>query len=409
MRRVSAILHVRSRHSHIASVTALCVVLLAVAQLVDAQTFSVLYSFQNTTDGSNPQVGLYLNGALYGTTLVGSNATCLCGSVYQYVPGGALTTLHSFVGTDGANPVGSLIADSSGNLYGTTSQGGAGNAGTVYKLSPPATQGGTWTLTVLYSFTDGADGGHPLAGVIRNSAGNLYGTTNSGGAFDDGTVFEVTVRGVESVLYSFKGSPDGAYPYAGLIEDSAGNFYGTTYSGGADGYGTVFKLNAQRQESVLHSFNGTTEGAYPSAMLTMDSSGDLYGAANQGGSEQQGTIFKISSAGKFSLVHTFTGRPKGANPASGVILSSAGILYGATTEGGDSDDDGTLFEVSPSTGTFTSLHTFASGNLGNYPYTGMVSDPSGNLYGATESGGTGRRGLIYELNFAGSAESREVH
>jgi uncharacterized repeat protein (TIGR03803 family) len=368
-------------------------------QLVQAQTFSVLYSFQNKTDGSNPQAGLFLNGAIYGTTYVGGDPMCICGSIFQF-SSGTLTTLHEFVGTDGANPAGSLIADASGNLYGTTSQGGASGAGTVFELSPPATQGGTWTLTVIYSFTGGVDGGHPYGGLIQDSAGNFYGTTNNGGAYNFGAVFKIA-SGNESVLHSFRGSPDGAMPYGGLNLDSADNLYGTTYGGGALNFGTVFKVNSAGSESVLHSFNGTTDGAYSSSTLTMDSSENLYGTANQGGTDQEGTVFKISNTGKFSLLHTFSSRPHGANPAAGMLLDSNGMLYGTTTEGGDSDDDGTVFELT-TTGTFTLLHTFASGHLGNYPYTGLISDPSGNIYGGTESGGMAERGLLYEIVTAGA-------
>lgn len=400
MQRRTVTCGICSRAVHAAAAVAAVVFLFAIPQSVHAQTFSVLYSFQNTTDGSNPQVGLYSN-AIYGTTFLGGDPTCACGTVFELTTTGTFTTLYSFVGTGGANPIGGLLADTKGNLYGTTSQGGAESAGTVFKLSPPAQSGGAWTETVIHSFKGGTDGAHPDAGLTADSAGNLYGTTNQGGAFNYGTVFKLT-KGKESVLYSFSGSPDGANPYAGVILDSAGNLYGTTNSGGASNSGTVFKLTPQGAETVLHSFNGTTDGAFPSSTLAMDASDNLYGTANQGGSQQagsqqEGTIFEVASTGKFSVLHTFTTRPKGANPAAGVILYSDGNLYGTTTEGGDSDDDGTIFDLNPATGSFTLLHTFASGNYGNYPYTGLISDSAGNFYGATESGGTGRRGLVYKI------------
>jgi uncharacterized repeat protein (TIGR03803 family) len=406
MQRRSVVCGIHPQRPSGALILAFVLISLVTTQVVHAQTFSVLYSFQNTTDGSNAQAGLFLNGAIYGTTYVGGESTCVCGTIFQF-SNGTLTTLYTFAGTNGANPAGSLIADTKGNLYGTTSQGGSGSAGAVFELSPPATQGGAWTETVLYSFTGGADGGHPYAGLIQDSAGNFYGTTNSGGASNYGTVFKLSTTGSETVLHSFSGSPDGAYPYAALIWDSAGNLYGTTYSGGAFNAGTVFKLSTAGVETLLHSLNGTTDGANSSSTLTMDSAGNLYGAANQGGSDQEGTIFKLSSAGHFSLLHTFSSRAHGANPAAGMLLGSNGILYGTTTEGGDSDDDGTIFELT-TTGTFTLLHTFASGHFGNYPYTGLISDPSGNLYGATESGGTSQRGLIYEIAVTG-AGSRGGH
>ena len=374
------------------------VCLMAIAQWASAQTFSVLYSFQNKTDGSNPQVSLFLNG-IYGTTFLGGDPNCACGTIFQLLPNGTFSTLHTFVGTDGANPIGNLIADANGNLYGTTSQGGTGSlaAGTIFKLAPPTKPGGQWTETVLYTFTGGADGAHPYAGLIRDSAGNFYGTTNVGGAFNHGTVFKLDILGNETVLHSFHGTPDGAYPYADLIRDSVGNLYGTTNDGGAFDSGTIFRLDTKGKETVLHSFNGTTDGAHPSAGLTLDPAGNLCGTANQGGTQQEGTVFKLAKTGQFTVLHAFTAMVQGTNPAAGLVLGPFGYLYGATSQGGNLDGDGTIFEVNPSTGSFTLLHTFASGNLGNYPYTGLILDPAGNLYGATESGGTGERGLVYKI------------
>ena len=368
-----------------------------------AQTFSVLYSFQGNTDGSNPQAGLFLN-AVYGTTFIGGDPTCACGTVFELLLNGTFTTLHTFVGTDGANPTAGLVADALGNLYGTTSQGGSFGAGTVFKLAPPAKLGGTWTESVIYNFTGGVDGAHPYAGLARDSAGNFYGTTNGGGAFSFGTVFRLDKLGHEVVLHSFSGSPDGAYPYAAVILDSAGGLYGTTNEGGTFNSGTVFRLAAMHPETVIHSFNGTTDGGYPSSALTLGPTGNLFGTANEGGSGQEGTIFQLTKTGKFSVLHTFNGILQGANPAAGLIIDSSGNLYGTTAEGGNLDDDGTIFELNPTTGSFTVIHAFASGNQGNYPYTGVISDSSGNLYGATESGGTGRRGLLYRMTTAVNPE-----
>ena len=377
-------------------VLALTFAFLTVSLPTDAQTFSVLYSFQGKTDGSNPQAGLFLN-AVYGTTFLGGDPTCACGTVFELLLNGTFTTLHTFVGRDGANPAAGLVADAYGNLYGTTSQGGSFGAGTVFKLAPPATLGGTWTESVLYNFTSGVDGAHPYAGLAQDGIGNLYGTTNRGGAFNFGTLFKLDKFGNEVVLHSFRLSPDGAYPYAAVILDSAGSLYGTTNGGGAFNSGTVFKLAAMYTENVVHSFNGTTDGAYPISALTLDPTGSLFGTANQGGSGQEGTIFKLTNKGRFSVLHTFKGILQGANPAAGLILDSSGNFYGTTTEGGNLDDDGTIFELNPTTGSYTVLHAFASGNQGNYPYTGLIADSSGNLYGATESGGTARRGLLYRI------------
>lgn len=376
--------------------------LIAAAHLAQAQTFRAVYSFQDKKDGRNPQVGLFTD-AIYGTTFLGGDPTCACGTVFKLLPAGALTTLYSFVGTDGANPTAGLVEDQNGNLFGTTSRGGNGSssAGTVFKLAPPATLGAPWTETVLHTFTGGADGAHPYAGLIFDSAGNLYGTTNGGGAFNFGTVFKLDSTGNETVLYSFTGFPDGASPYAGVVQDGAGNLYGTTGEGGAFNHGTVYKLDSSGIETVLHSFNGGTDGAYPSAGLTLDAAGNLYGTANEGGATgnagDNGTIFEVNSTGSFTVLHTFTGGVGGANPAAGMILNSAGKLFGVTTEGGDHDDDGTAFELDLTTSTFTVLHTFTANSGGAYPYTGLILDSAGNLYGATEDGGTSKRGLVFEI------------
>jgi uncharacterized repeat protein (TIGR03803 family) len=374
--------------------------LIVITHLAQAQTFSAVYSFQGKKDGRNPQVGLFTN-AIYGTTFLGGDPTCGCGTIFKLLTTGAIKTLHTFVGTDGANPTAGLVADNKGDLFGTTSQGGIGSAsaGTVFKLAPPATQGGAWTESVLHTFTGGADGAHPYAGLMLDSAGNLYGTTNAGGAFNYGTVFELDSTGTETVLYSFTGLGDGAFPYAGVVWDSVGNLYGTTNEGGAFSHGTVYKLDSSGLETVLHSFNGGSDGAYPSAGLTLDTAGNLYGTANEGGGTgDEGTIFELSSTGSFTVLHTFTGSTGGANPAAGMILNSAGKLYGTTTEGGDGDDDGTVFELDPTTSTFTVLHILTSGTGGTYPYTGLILDSAGNLYGATEAGGTGAgRGLVYKI------------
>ena len=397
------IFRVRPR-AHATALTALfaTMCLIASTHMARAQTFRAVYSFQDKKDGRNPQVGLFTD-AIYGTTFLGGDPTCGCGTIFKLLPAGTIKTLHTFVGTDGANPTAGLVEDKNGNLFGTTAQGGIGtpSAGTVFKLAPPATVGAPWTETVLYTFTGGSDGAHPYAGLIFDSAGNLYGTTYGGGAFNYGTVFRLDSTGNETVLYSFTGFPDGASPYAGVVQDSAGNLYGTTGAGGAFGYGTVYKLDSSGVETVLHSFNGGTEGAYPCAGLTLDATGNLYGTANEGGAPgntgDNGTMFELNSIGGFTVLHTFTGGVGGSNPAAGMILNSAGKLFGVTTEGGDRDDDGTVFQLDLTTGIFSVLHTFAAGSGGAYPYTGLILDPAGNLYGATVDGGTGKRGLVFEV------------
>ena len=311
-----------------------------------AGTETVLYAFAGgPTDGADPQGTLALgsSGTFYGTTYRGG-ADGL-GTVFQLSSAGGETVLYSFAGgaSDGADPRGSLIIDSAGNLYGTTSGGGASGLGTVYEVSPTGAQ------TVLYSFAGGTtDGEVPLGHLVMGSGGSLYGTTSTGGAYDLGTVFRISLGGVETVLYSFAGTTihDGAYPRAGLIMDGSGDLYGTTSAGGTYDLGTVFEISTSGTETVLHSFaGGTSDGSDPNGGLLLGSSGSLYGTTSTGGAYDLGTVFKLSSDGTEVLLHSFAGgATDGSSPKAGLIVDSAGNLYGTTSAGGV-NDDGTVFEL----------------------------------------------------------------
>jgi len=209
----------------------------------------------------------------------------------------------------------------------------------------------------------------------------------------------VDVTGKESVLYSFTGSPDGAYPYGWLVRDDLGNFYGTTFEGGDSNYGTVFKLDTTGKESVLYSFTGSPDGAYPYAGLTLDASGNLYGTTNAGGGKtDEGVVFKVdSNTGAFRLLHTFAGWTNGSSPNAGLIVDDSGTLYGTTTEGGDRDFNGTIFKLDTGGGAFTVLFTFGV-YAGCYPYAGLVRDSAGNLYGTTVGAGAYYNGVVFKLN-----------
>jgi uncharacterized repeat protein (TIGR03803 family) len=253
-------------------------------------TFTVLYSFNGGTDGAQPHAGLVRDAAgnLYGTTIRGGGGSNL-GTVFKLDTTGAETVLYSFTGfPDGAKPRAGLVLDAAGNLYGTTYHGGASDLGTVFRLDT------TGAETVLHSFS-GRDGQNPYAGLVRDAAGNFYGTTqNGGGDFAAGTVFKLDTTGKETVLHSFTGGSDGANPYAGLIRDAAGNFYATTFTGGAYGFGTVFKLDATGNETVLYSFTGGADGGHSRAGLIRDAAGNLYGTTGLGGAFSLGTVFKLS-------------------------------------------------------------------------------------------------------------------
>jgi uncharacterized repeat protein (TIGR03803 family) len=313
------------------------------------------------------------------------------------------TVLYSFTGgADGGLPNG-VIRDENGNLYGTTCCGGAYNSGTVFEVSPSGTE------TVLYSFTGGADGGYPGAGLVRHWNGNLYGTTEMGGLCHGcGTVFKVTASGTESVLYSFSLGADGGQPMASLVQDKNGNLYGTTYYGGAYGYGTVFKLARSGKETILYSFSGGADGSHPVARLVEDKSGNLFGTTPWGGSFNCaggcGTVFEVTPSGTETVLYTFTGGTDGGGPWTDLTLDENGNLYGTTCCGG-TYNSGTVFEVSPS-GTETVLYSFTGGADGGYPGAGLVRHKNGRLYGTTRYGGNfhcaGGCGTVFEVTPSGT-------
>ena len=261
---------------------------------------------------------------------------------------GKETVLYSFAGgSDGENPVAGLVWDAKGNLYGITSLGGASGYGTVFKLDKAGKE------TVLHSFTGPAgDGAEPMAGLTRDAKGNLYGTTvyggsgtcKNGGLDGCGTVFKLDKTSKETVLYSFPGTEsDGTYPDAGLVPDAAGNLYDTTFGGGASGAGTVFKLDKTGKETVLYSFDGA-DGANPVAGLVWDAKGNLYGTTYNGASGY-GTVFKLEKTGKETVLHSFVGTD-GAHPYAGLVRDAKGKLYGTTYLGGSSDR-GTVWKLTP--------------------------------------------------------------
>ncbi len=245
---------------------------------------------------------------------------------------GAGEVIHNFAAPPGgANPFGGVIRDAAGNLYGTAVQGGTANAGVVFKIDPTGHQ------TVLYSFMGGADGLYPEASLIRDAAGNLYGTTNQGGSpASAGVVFKVDSAGHETVLYRFTGGADGGYPYSGVIRDSAGKLYGTTFGGGTANFGTVYKVDASGHETVLYSFTGGNDGAHPNAGVVRDTAGNLYGTTVNSGSGFAGVVYKVDPAGKQTVLHSFSGAD-GVEPYGGVVRDTAGSLYGTTFYGGNAN------------------------------------------------------------------------
>jgi len=336
-------------------------------------TETVLYSFLAGSDGKNPHGGVAMDakGNLYGTTAAGgTGGTCAgdgCGTVFTLTRSGknfAESIIYSFQGgKDGWDPGGGLIFDLQGNLYGTTADGGTASGcfgqgcGTVYQLSPA--KGGQWKENVIHRFTNGKDGSRGSLGVLLlDTAGNLYGVAELGGDFGAGTVFKMTPGSAGkwsfSTIHAFKGVPRPGYPYGGVISDSNGNLYGTTYFGGATGAGTVFKLtnsNGKWRESELYSFKDGKDGSLPTCALVFDANGNLYGTTSEGGATaSDGIIFKLtpSSAGKWkeTVAHRFGPVPDGTNPNYGLVIDKKGNLYGTAPFGG-LHNLGAVIELTP--------------------------------------------------------------
>lgn len=305
----------------------------------------------------------------------------------------SFATLYTFTGgADGGHPYASLVRDSKGNLYGTTYYSGKFSAGVVFKLPPNGKE------KVLHAFSGGSDGAYPYSSVVLDAAGNVYGTTAGGGHFGAGTVFEITPQGKFKTLHAFQGPPDGASPMGGLIFDSAGNLYGTTLTGGTSELGNVFKLSPTGKITNLLSFNGAN-GAQPYLTnLVMDKNGDIYGITQQGGANNLGVLYKLSK-GKQTLLHTFTGQTSdGCSPMGIPAMDSHGNLYG-TAEACGANSYGLIWQWSPKTGE-TILHNFDANDCA-FPYAGVILDGSGNLYGVTQVGGFYGYGTVYEFNGGG--------
>lgn len=400
-----------------------------------AQTLAPLYEFQGGSTGDYPYAGVVIDqaGNLYGTTLYGGVNNCRaglgCGVVYEISPPSSgsgpwtETILHTFTnGSDGATPYAGLVSDGAGNLYGTAYSGGnfkSSNCtyqgcGVVFELSPAGN--GTWTETVLYTFNGGYDGSSPFGTLIRDAAGNLYGTTVGGGAVHAtnctggcGVVFELspgTSGWTETVLYRFAGEHDGAEPFSGVTFDSVGNLYGTTTQSGAldCGCGTVFELSPVSggwKETTLHIFtqlNGNT----PQGPVLFDAAGNLYGTTVDGGPPQGcdngcGLVFELSQSNSWAETKLHDFSQNGPFwPSGSLVFDSAGNLYGTVQGGGPGG--GGIYRMAQQAGVWKLTGFFAGNNsLGNTPIGGLISDSSGNLYGSAATGGKGNSGAVFKF------------
>jgi uncharacterized repeat protein (TIGR03803 family) len=364
--------------------------------LVEAQTFSVLYSFTGGADGGSPQAGLIedANGNLYGTAIQGGNQGCPgggCGVVFKVTPSGSESVIHAFSESDGSSPEGGLFRGLNGNLYGTTTGGGDLNCdngfgcGTVFMVDP------TGRFSVLHSFAGGNDGVSPQATLVEDEKGNLYGTTFYGGPFDAGTIFEIKASGKETVLYGFTGATDGANPYSNLVIGPGNSLFGTTTAGGAHVGGVVFELTRSGL-TVLHSFDGT-DGQFPKSLIGVP--GTLYGATVYGGPPNCdcGTVYQVTATGE-TVLHSFTGTD-GDYPEAGPVRDHLGNLYGTTLEGG-TNGCGVIFKLDTS-GSLTDLYNFTCGADGGLPRAGLLLDREGNFYGTTTIYGSSGSGTVFKL------------
>ncbi len=354
-------------------------------------TLTTLVNF-DSSNGSYPISGVIADssGNLFGTTQNGGDFNK--GTVFEVAAGTTnLTTLVSFNTADGATPQAGLIVDSNGNLFGTTSGGGMFGAGTVFSVATA-----TSTLTTLVNFNN-TNGAYPAAGMAEDSNGNLFGTTNNGGASGDGTLFEVaTGTNTLTTVVSFNGGNSGDGPNAGVIEDSSGNLFGTTYVGGAYGYGTVFEVPAGTNTPItLASFN-YANGEFPAASLIEDNSGNLFGTTRGGGAFLDGTVFEVAAGTDTITTLASLNSTSGGSPYAGLVEDSNGNLFGAGFSGG-ANGDGTIFEVAAGTNNLTPLLSF-NGSDGQYPYGSLIEDGNGNLFGTTSYGGASGRGTVFEFD-----------
>lgn len=395
---------------------------LSLSFCAEAQTFTVLYNFLGPAlDGTNPDSGLVFDqqGNLYGTTTYGGNEMCQfgCGTVYQLIPQGngqwREHVIQRFQGTNGSAPYAPVTLDPSGNVYGVASACTLDECnGTAFELMPGSN--GTWTESTLYAFQNPQDGSTPLGGLLW-SGGILYGTTSTDGAYGLGNVFTLYGPGFSSfdVVHSFDAllhaNGDGPPTDETLVSDAEGNLYGTTMG---DGRGTpspsVFRLTLNQQsgkwiETVLYRFSGSMFGGTVPTGLSIDISGNLYGAAYSGGQYGNGVVYELSPDGRgnwtFQVLYAFMNSPDGVNPFSTPVFDAVGNLYGTTANGGTSNE-GTVYKLTPAgDGTWTEsiLHNFSDVETGANPQTQKLTlDASGNIYG-TVGGGTHRAGLVYEI------------
>ncbi len=389
------------------------------SQSLPVAHFSLVHAFAGGSDGAFPAYASLIfdkDGNLYGATTIGGVQTgqCVatggCGTIFRIDRSGREGVFYAFGGDTNAPrlPYGTLIRDADGSFYGTSYAGGASGplacndgCGTVYVVSSAGEE------KTIYSFTGGEDGATPSAALTMDTDGRLYSTTHNGGINDAGVVFALDREGEESVVHAFLDGEDGANTLAGLVRDPAGNLYGTTVAGGgfnpkclgAFGCGVIYEISTEGEEIVLYRFQGLDDGKWPNGGLIRDEAGNLYGTSG-GGVGNSGTVFQLDPAGNFTVLHTFTGGTEGANPTTALTRDADGIFYGTTLFGGGThcpggEGCGTVFALTKS-GQFKVLHSF-DGKDGFWPSSALTLAPSGELYGTTNGGGPHNSGVVFKI------------
>ncbi|HEX4119960.1 MAG TPA: choice-of-anchor tandem repeat GloVer-containing protein [Verrucomicrobiae bacterium] len=376
------------------------------------KTFNSIYSFTGGDDGANPTAALVLmaNGFFFGTTSGGG--TNDVGAIFSISPAGAFAPVASFLGgVDGNDPMAPLVEGPNNTFYGTTYDGGNDGKGVIFEV----TAGGAFNP--IYSFTNGADGGFPYAGLTLGTDGNFYGECITGGSNDSGVLFKMTPQGAFTALHSMKSSTDGYHPMGGLVEGTNGNFYGTANVGGISlppqyltPSGTIFEMTPGGQVTNLHTFTNGIDGGNPQSGLTLGSDGNFYGTTTTGGKQPPvfppatnwlGTIFKITPDGVLTQLYKFTNGADGGVPRSTLVQVANGNFYGTASTGGGKNHYGTIFEITPG-GAFTPLYAFTNGIDGAAPVAGLTQGPDGNLYGTASSGGAYGYGTIFDITTNGT-------
>ena len=391
-------LHETSFCTYLCSLALAFTVLFSYSALAQTYTESVIHSFGGGANGTEPLFSGVIrdgDGNFYGTTY-GGGASNL-GTVFKVDKDGNGTVLHSFTGgSDGSHPYAGLIRDAAGHMYGTTYDGGiqleacSMGCGVVFEIDL------TGREKVIHQFSSGTDGSFPVGGLMMDSQGNLYGTTETGGTFNYGMVYKIDKNGIETVMHYFSGPPEGEFPFSRLIRDASGNFYGTTSGGGSAGFGTVYKMTQDGTVTVLHSFAGGSDGSDARSGLLRDKTGNLYGTTFSGGAGNVGTVFKVDASGNETVLHSFNGYD-GSYPESTPVHDSSGNLFGTAVQGGPAGYlGGTVFEITPDN-TFSVIYDFTGGADGGGPAGTLKINSAGDLYGTTASGGSSGNGTVFKL------------